>query len=198
MILMLGCCFQAYAAVIVDTGPGPNAGGGYGLYPDQWLAGEFNLSQPDTITDVYGWIDGTSYDPGTATIAIYDDGGIIPGSQLFTTQFSIFHPQDSEIRADWYGASGLNWGLSSGTYWVSFESRANDTYSGAMPFYSQNPLSNEAFWNGGSWNSTRLGIGVRVYSDGSAPAPGVVPEPASMILMGIGLAGAAMRKRKRA
>ena len=198
VVLMLGCCLQAQAAVIVDTGDAGSAPSGntWSLYHYQWLAAEFSLGQATTITDVYGWI--ANYTGGTASLAIYADGGETPVSApaLFSANFNVVA---SELAggADWHGASGLSWDLDAGTYWASFESRPNDTYNGGMPSPSANPLVNEAYWYGSNWYAyDDLNFGVKILGNaGSGP---VVPEPASMILMGIGLAGAAMRRRKRA
>ncbi len=195
VVLMLVCCFQAQAAIVVDTGAGTGIGNDWALYHSQWLAAEFGLGQVTTITDVYGWI--SNYMSGTATLAIYDDGGDIPvlAPPLFSTNFNVVA---SELagEADWHGASGLNWSLDAGTYWVSFESRPNDTYNGGMPSPSVNPLVNEAYWYSSNWYAyDDLNFGVKILGNaGSGP---VVPEPASMILMGMGLVGAAMRRRKK-
>jgi hypothetical protein len=175
------------AATIVDTGPGPNVEGGLGLSVNQWLAAEFTTTDDYTITDVEGWIS-PFFDGGDGTVAIYTDGGDVPGTELFAAPFLGFGPD----TPSWTGASGLSWVLSAGTYWVAFEVRPGQVLEGVMPDPSPNPLLNEAISldSGISWfGDDGLNIGVRIQA---------VPVPAAVWLFGsglVGLIGIARRKK---
>jgi len=173
---------------IVDTGPGGTTGSMWSLFGagavsdpfGQSLAAEFTMVSADTISSVEGWMNFTAADTD-GTIAIYSDGGDIPGTELFSATFF----GTGVSQPSWVGASGLSWSLAAGTYWVAFEVRAGQTLDTSMPSPSSSPLLNEAFTSSttDTWfGSDNEDIGVRINAS-------VVPEPAALSLVGISLVG---------
>lgn len=192
-VMMFGMRVVASAGTIVDTGANDN-GASWSMSSWQWLAGQFSLSQAYTITDMEGYLWGSSnqYVRGNQlTVAVYNnDNGTVPGTELFSKQFSVGD------ATGWYGASGLNWSLDAGNYWASFEVRGGDNYDGSLTGSALNPLGTEAYYNGndGNWYAANtLNLAIRISGDAGAP----VPEPATMLLMGTGLAGLIGARRKK-
>ena len=157
---------SAIAATIVNTGPGADSNywvlAGASVLPPfgQFLAAEFSIGSSTTVTDIEGWM---SSNPSGAdgTIAIYSDGGDVPGAELYATTFFGTGSQDSS----WVGASGLSWDLAAGTYWVAFEVRDGQTLETSMPSPSSSPLLNEAATSRdtGNWiGFDGLDLGVRI------------------------------------
>jgi len=79
------------------------------------------------------------------------------------------------------------------------------SWTWTSPYYPANPMSSYAYsvdsgatWgNLGATNSSYHSFGVQIFgTPGGEPTPSV-PEPGTMLLMGVGAAGAAwMRRRK--
>jgi len=177
----------ASAGYIVDTGT-TLGGSTWSLVSDQWLAAEFTIAESNTITSLEGYMWGAYGAPGTLTAAIYSDGGDLPGSLLYSRQFT------AGTTSDWYGPAGLDWVLASGTYWAAFQVVEGDTYWGSLPGSAVTALDNEAYyWPGFGWMAgDYLDLGIRIGGD-SAP----VPEPGTFALLGLGMAGLAMCRRQR-
>ena len=174
---------------IVDTGPGGPIIGGTSFGSFQWVAAEFSITDPYSVTDVHAWIG--SVTGGTATAALYTDSGGIPGTELFSSAFTVAAGVN-----DWYGQSGLDWGVTAGTYWVAFEVRPeNSLPHGVFPAFFPEPLDTYAInFGSGYLLEEDAAFGVRVLGTVAA-----IPEPETyaMLLAGLAVLGFASRRRKR-
>lgn len=175
----------SFSTLIVDTGTpsGSGSGSAWLLSDANWLAGEFSLTEDYVITDIFGYMYDT--DGGSLTLAIYGDGGDIPdtANEIFSGTFNVA----AGSQADWYGLSNLNLSLAAATYWVAFEVRATDDYSGGIAYTSPNPLNDHAFGTDEGYtnqNTVEANIGVQIYGD---PDVHNVPEPSSLLLILLGL-----------
>ena len=179
------------ASVIVDTGDPTTPG--WGLTKVQWLAGEFTTSQAYSITDISGWI---REDGGTITLALYGDGSGVPGTWLHSGSFAVPYINGlTNSPYGWHGLSGLDWDIPAGTYWAAFEVHAENTYSGGMGGFPPNPLAHDTWANYGEWTGIwGTHIGLKVQDTTGEP---VTPEPATMVLFGIGSAAMAFARRKK-
>lgn len=200
----------AYGALIVDTGQPPIdpntgiAGAGPALLSTQFLAGKISLSGGATITGIQTF--GGSYG-GNYTIALYADQGTIPkvGDELFSS--TAFWGSNFGMP-DWSSASSLNWHVAAGSYWVAFEVRPGQTFSGYLTrdLSLANPLSAYAYFDSanGGWLPD-------IFPDGSPYAGSLdswalrvegsvtpVPLPGSLWFLVSGLTGfAAYFRRER-
>jgi hypothetical protein len=181
---------NAYAGLIIDTGPGPSSGGALDLSSGQWWAGKFTLTNSFKITDIDVWLVSTGHS-GHLTYAIYRDAGAAPGSTPINSTTLPINVDMSNLNfvPGWFGPSGLNWDLSAGTYWLALE--VPDSYYGALPYTVPSPLSAYAVNQGGTWRSySDFTFGVRIYGETQ------VPEPATALLFGLGLVGLAGIRRR--
>lgn len=205
LALTLGVFMSGPAqAWLIDTGEG--SGTPTALDSVWWLAGEFTLGEQFTITDILGYMNpGFEAPPdgiGLLTYAIYSDGGEIPGTELYSTEYGV----TPAVEPDWYGPDGLAWTLDAGTYWVAFEVRDGQNFVGNMPTGAPSALGNEAghegYHDGGQWWYTNSGgwfasdgndIGVRING---YEGPANVPVPAAVWLLGSGLLGLVGLRRR--
>jgi hypothetical protein len=194
-------------ALVVDTGPGSNSGGGWSLYDDrpyttgyQFLAARFTVATPDTISSVQGWMN-WAYGGGM-TFSVETDFQGLPGARLYSV--SVLLPATVLNVPDWRGTGGLNWQLQTGDYWLVFEDMRRDG-SGSMPGGAPSPLagyaSSPGVVPGDEWmHANTLNFGVRINT---TPAPptlpplNAVPEPAVAwtLLAGLLVLGRATRRR---
>lgn len=188
--LLLFCSVVAvlppvHAITIVDTGT-PTSSGSVVTSPTLAIAAEFQVVNDSLITDIQGYLN--TVRAGNLTVAVYSDGGDIPGAELFSASILLGPPTATPT---WQGVSGLAWNLSSGTYWAVFQ--ADATLAFGMPISvaglggAPNPLGNEArrLHDVGFFGVDDLDFGVRIFGEESHAA---VPEAGSTLVLGaIGL-----------
>jgi hypothetical protein len=152
---------------IVNTGPGPETLPGFSLGGLQWVAVEFEVTEPVTITRIEGWMLVSL--AGNLDLSLYSDGGEVPGELLFRSTGFV-----NSGNAAWRGISSLNWTVPPGTYWIGFEPRQEGfepRMGGALPVPSKRPLQNGAVMDLEFNEPTYMEsdaiaeIGVRVFAD---------------------------------
>ena len=126
----------ANAGFIVNTGtPVQTPTTNYLFNRDQYYAGRFTITENQQISSVEGYFsnDRTTAD-SLVSISIHEDSDNKPGIILVSTYINI----DGNMPLGWHGASGLDWELNAGTYWVSFI--PGDYIDGIMPGVAPFPL----------------------------------------------------------
>lgn len=188
--------------------PDPNGEGGGFSDVNQTFADDFITGSTAPVTGITFW--GSFFEAGnpfpsggtrSVLARFFDDAGGSPGSllaqQTLSTSFAATGitttlGQDEVYKFDWSGPSFFT--ATSGTkYWLSIM----DT-EGSSSFRWHNGLGgddNGAFSNdgGASWNFAGGDRGDMAF----VLNPTAVPEPASMIALGLG-AAAVLRRRRRA
>jgi hypothetical protein len=182
-------------ATTIDTGPGPDYGGGSTLAAvnsqspyHQSLAGRFMLQNTETITSVSGWLN-WNY-PGQVSFSITSDASGVPGSFIHSTTIDV--PVTPINHPDWRGASQLGWDVDAGTYWLVISVPEGESASGSMP---QGPVTSPLQAYAADWT----------YSNGFAPIGGAeygmriiaspVPEPTQGALLAAGILALLFLKR---
>jgi len=139
IVLLVSASLSA-GRFIVNTGPGPETLPGFSLGGLQWVAVEFEVTEPATITRIDAWM--LVSRAGSLDLSLYSDGGEVPGEVLFRSSGFV-----NSGSAGWRGLSSLNWTVEPGTYWIGFEPRSDGAVvrmDGALPFPSKRPLLNGA------------------------------------------------------
>jgi|GEM_PF-848486 hypothetical protein len=170
------------------------------LNSGQWLAGEFTLSQFETINTLEGYIvsnGDTTQIGNTFTISVYDNS---PSGAPWLASEEYFG--QAVFNGDgWNGLTGITGlQLSAGTYWVAFEVGSNgdsDSLQAYMPVTTPNPLAAYAWYDGVSTSGYNLVSGSGY--DVGVQVAGTVPLPSSLLLFATGIFGfARFGKRKAA
>ena len=197
----------AFAAVIYDNG-----------VPDEryiWFsdtsyssfrnADSFILqSGLNTITDIHWW--GAYYTENTPpqadnfTIKIYETAAVaaLPGSLLYTNHIGAVTRADSNLT----GLDGLDiyaysffldpLSLTAGTtYWLEIMN-ATLNESNIWGWSTASDTPGHALWDGSSWLTRDDELAFYLTNDATP-----VPEPSTFLLLGAGLAGLAVWRRKR-
>lgn len=178
----------AGATTIVDTGHSADEFGVV-LAKYQFLAAEVSFSGDTDITAIRGWINPDNV--GSATVSLYSDGGVVPGTFLHSATFSV-----PSFDSAWYGAGSLAWSVPAGTYWVVFSvTGISNAFSGSMPRNAPAPLGNEAVWQPevGNWFASNLNIGVQI--DGTMAAAPVPDSGGTIAMLAFGLTAVSIGRR---
>lgn len=190
---------KAQASYIVDTGN--NSSDGVLINGNYGVAMQFSLGQAYTITSmesmIYNWND------GTLSLAVFSDDTNFPNYADELFRQDIFIPASNPPANVWHGAFGMNLDLEAGPYWATWDSFSN-AFQGVIVGGAINPLDRYmylfldpqvnpgAYAEIGGEHSTNLTL--RIGADEQDP---IVPEPATMVLLGSGLIGGAFIRRKR-
>ena len=190
----------ANAAVIIDTGTPNNAYWtinnlstfAYSQYGA--IGAGISFTESYNITDISSYFNSAGYPSpgyaGTVGVSLYTDNSGIPGSQLYSQSFSFPSPSNTDT---WAGLSGINWQVTTGNYWLTYEASDGLTtriYKSSTSLPVAYKYSVDSSWVSVGNNPFSLVI------SGNSTAPVPESDTLAMLLTGLSLIGFMARRRK--
>lgn len=205
----------ASAAVLVDQTPFGTTNAYFsdgvpGQWYDQAIADDFTVSGlPVEITKITWWGASENFIFPDLTnfsswwIRIYNDAAGLPGGQVFSLNVpkAATNPTYTGVNGTWGGhiyrqdVGGLLVFLMPGTYWLHIGSVNINPNDDAWAWsQSQNNYNNTFAFGppGGAWTISQGGGDLTFMIEGN-----VIPEPATLFAVGVGLAALAARRRRK-
>jgi len=185
--------FSAHAVVIIDTGGAYTNSGTISLSNTQFVGAGFSIGESYNITDISSYF--YTGNNGSLTVSLYSDISGAPSSKLYSQEFSV---PGAGSKA-WAGVSGLNWQVTNGNYWVTYEVLNSQTFIGGLEFPAERPLQmvvkNDYYTD---WTNHGGLYSFALVISGNSVNPVPEANTSAMFLMGAGVMGFIARRRKQA